>query len=145
MFPATTNHITSNNYHIICNIIPCDLLMYYLVHQSSTSKRSLTYTIFFVRLTGLILKNIELSVRKVFFLRPLWGLEVDFKPSCLDSSFPSLFAAPTNVFYSELYCLTLVYRRVRPWILCLAMNISPRLCSLTINYKFLSYTTDLLY
>ena len=54
-----------------------------------------------------------------------FGVEIDFRPSCLDPPFRSLFAVPTNIFCSELYRLYFLYRRVRPWILYLAMNISP--------------------
>jgi hypothetical protein len=49
------------------------------------------------------------------------------------------------MFCIELYSLSLVYRSIRPWILYLAMNISPPLFSLTINYKFPSNSTVLLY
>jgi hypothetical protein len=74
-----------------------------------------------------------------------FGVEIDFKPSCLDPPFRSLFAVPTNMLCSEFYSLSLVYRRVRPWILYMKMNISPPSCSLTINYKVPSNTTVLLY
>jgi hypothetical protein len=126
-------------------MIPCDILLYHLLHPSSTSKRCHIHNLLYKAYCPHFEEH-QFVRNGNFFLPPpsvmeYFGAEIDFKLTCLDPPFRSLFAVPTNKFCNEPYCLSLVYPSVRLWMLYLAMNTSSTLCSLTINYKFPSNTT----